>query len=181
MKTVNIFFADGFEEVEALTVVDLLRRAGIDTTMVSVTGNNQVKGSHGITIETDKLFDEIADTDAIVLPGGMPGTINLKNHQGLAELIRRYDAEGKWLCAICAAPTVYGSMGLLKGRHATCYPGMESELNCEKALEDAVVVDDNYITSRGVGTAIDFSLAIIKNLIDDVTADKIASSIVYKG
>ena len=180
MKKANVFFAEGFEEVEALTVVDILRRAGIETDMVSVTGNKQVKGSHGINIEMDKLFEEIEIADAIVLPGGMPGTNNLKAHEGLNKLIKEYDAEGKLLCAICAAPTVYGEMGLLKQRHATCYPGMEGMLDCCEALEDAVVIDDNYITSRGVGTAIDFSLAIVRNLIDDVTADKLASSIVYK-
>ena len=180
MKKVNVFFAEGFEEVEALTVVDLLRRAGIETYTVSVTGEKMVRGSHGIKVEMDKTFNVIADADAIVLPGGMPGTLNLKAHEGLAMLIREYDEQGKWLCAICAAPTVYGSMGLLKERHATCYPGMENELNCAEHMTDAVVVDDHFITSRGVGTAIDFSLAIIKNLIDDVTADKIASSIVYR-
>ncbi len=110
----------------------------------------------------------------------MPGTLNLKAHEGLRKLINDYNVQGKLLCAICAAPTVYGSMGLLKERHATCYPGMEEELNAFEALDDAVVIDDNFITSRGVGTAIEFALAIVRNLIDDVTADKLASSIVYK-
>ncbi len=180
MKKVNIFFAEGFEEVEALTVVDILRRAGIDTSMVSVTGEKMVRGSHGIKVEMDKTFNVIEDADAIVLPGGMPGTLNLKAHEGLRKLINDYNVQGKLLCAICAAPTVYGSMGLLKERHATCYPGMEEELNAFEALDDAVVIDDNFITSRGVGTAIEFALAIVRNLIDDVTADKLASSIVYK-
>ncbi|MBQ7707553.1 MAG: DJ-1/PfpI family protein [Lachnospiraceae bacterium] len=180
MKKVNVFFAEGFEEVEALTVVDILRRVGIETFMVSVTGEKMVKGAHGIKIEMDKTFNVVADADAIVLPGGMPGTLNLKAHEGLRKLIEDYNEKGKLLCAICAAPTVYGSMGLLKERHATCYPGMEAELDCVEALTDAVVIDDNFITSRGMGTAIEFSLAIVRNLIDDETADELASKIVYE-
>lgn len=180
MSKVNVFFAEGFEEVEALTVVDMLRRAGIDTDMVSVTGNKNVTGSHGISIVTDKIFEEINDdADMLVLPGGMPGTINLKSHIGLCDMIKRFYGAKKFLAAICAAPTVFGGMDMLKDRRATCYPGMEDSLNCLEALEDAVVIDDYIITSRGLGTAIDFSLALIGLLKDDVTADNLASSIVY--
>lgn len=180
MGRVNIFFATGFEEVEALTVVDILRRAGIETDMVSVTGNVEVTGSHGITVKTDRLFEEIDDTaEMIVLPGGIPGTPNLKAHKGLEDMIHRYNDAGKYLAAICAAPTVYGEMGLLRGRHATCYLGMEDALIGAEALADSVVVDGHFITSRGLGTAIDFGLAIVTVLIDDVTAANLASKIVY--
>ncbi|MGN0151779.1 MAG: DJ-1 family glyoxalase III [Wujia sp.] len=181
MSRVNIFFATGFEEVEALTVVDLLRRAGIETDMVSVTGDRNVTSSHGITVQTDKLFEDIDDSaDMIVLPGGMPGTLNLKAHKGLAGMIRRYyDDKNKFLAAICAAPTVYGEMGLLQGRMATCYPGMEDGLVGATALEDKVVIDGRIITSRGLGTAIHFGLALVGILEGSGTAEDLASKIVY--
>ena len=180
MSRVNIFFATGFEEVEALTVVDILRRTGIETDMVSVTGELMVTGSHGITVQMDKLFEEIDDSaEMLVLPGGVPGTPNLKAHQGLADMITRYNEAGKYLAAICAAPTVYGDMGLLVGRHATCYPGMEDSLLGAEVLTDAVVVDGHFITSRGLGTAIDFGLALVTLLKDEVTAEDLASKIVY--
>lgn len=181
MAKVNIFFATGCEEVEALAVVDLLRRAKIETVMVSVTGSLQVTGSHGITIVTDALFEDIDDSaDMIVLPGGIPGTPNLAAHAGLTEMIKRFDAAGKYLAAICAAPTVYGKMGLLEGRMATCYPGMDGDLLGATALEDGVVIDGRYITSRGLGTAIPFGLALISVLIDMDTAEALAKKIVYE-
>lgn len=180
MSTVNVFFANGFEEVEALTVVDILRRAGIETDMISVTGNIEVTGSHGITVKMDKLF-EVVDEDArmIVLPGGMPGTLNLKAHSGLKDMIYRYDSEGRYLAAICAAPTVYGEMGLLEGKKATCYPDMEDGLVGADVCFDSVVMDANYITSRGLGTAIDFALKLVSVLVDDATANSLANKIVY--
>lgn len=181
MSTVNVFFAEGYEEVEALTVVDILRRAGIGTYMVSVTGDRYVKSSHGVVVMTDKLFEELDDSaDMLVLPGGMPGTVNLKAHKGLMEMLKRYDADSKkYLAAICAAPTVYGELGLLDQRAATCYPGMEDGLHCGTALTDKVVVDGHYITSRGMGTAIHFGLALVGILAGEETAYKLAHSIVY--
>ena len=118
MKKVCVFLADGFEEIEGLTVVDILRRAGIDTETVSVMGRKQINGSHGIIVEADKLFEEadIADADMIVLPGGMPGTLNLKAHEGLKTQILSFDSQGKYIAAICAAPTVLSELGLLKGK-----------------------------------------------------------------
>lgn len=181
MSSVNIFFATGYEEVEALTVVDLLRRAGVETAMVSVTGEKNVTGSHGITIQTDKLFEEIDDgADMIVLPGGVPGTPNLKAHKGLTEMIERYAADNsKYIAAICAAPTVFGEMGLLKDRMATCYPGMEDGLLGATALEDKVVIDGRIITSRGLGTAIHFGLALVGILAGGDKAEELAGKIVY--
>ena len=123
MSKVNVYLADGFEEVEGLTVVDLLRRAGIETDMVSIMGRKEITGARKIPVLADKLFEEQDDPDVIVLPGGMPGTLHLKAHEGLADLIRKADKEGKLLAAICAAPTIYGEMGLLEGKNATCYPG----------------------------------------------------------
>lgn len=180
MSRVNVFFATGYEEVEALTVVDILRRAGIETDMVSVTGEKSVTGSHGITIQMDKLFEEIDDSaEMIVLPGGIPGTPNLKAHKGLADLINSYNGAGKYIAAICAAPTVYGEMGLLKGKKATCYPGLEDGLTGAVMSEASVVTDGNIITSRGLGTAIDFGLALTEILLDKGTALDLASKIVY--
>lgn len=181
MAKVYIFFATGCEEVEALTVVDLLRRAKIETVMVSVTGEKIVTSSHGVSIVTDALFEEIDDSaDMIVLPGGLPGTHNLAAHAGLTQMIHRFDAASKYLAAICAAPTVYGKMGLLEGRMATCYPGMESELLDATTLEDGVVIDGRYITSRGLGTAIPFGLALVGLLTDTETAEELAHKIVYE-
>lgn len=180
MSKVNVFFATGYEEVEALTVVDILRRAGIETNMVSLTGEKIVKSSHGIGICMDLLFEEIDDSaDMLVLPGGIPGTPNLKAHAGLNDMIHSFDKAGKYLAAICAAPTVYGSLGLLEGRRATCYPGMEAELKGAIPVEEPVVADGNYITSRGLGTAIDFALKLVEVLIDREAADDISGKIVY--
>ena len=176
---VNVFFAEGFEEIEALTVVDILRRVGIETEMISVTGSLDVTGAHGITVKMDGLFEDKKDGDMIVLPGGMPGTLNLLAHQGLTDLVKKYCAEGKYIAAICAAPTVFGKLGLLKERRATCYPGMEDELFCEEALQDAVVVDGKIVTSRGMGTAIDFALALVTLLLDEEVAENMATKIVY--
>ena len=181
MSKVNVFFATGYEEVEALTVVDILRRAGIDTDMVSVTDDIVVTGSHNISVKMDKMFADVQnDADMIVLPGGIPGTPNLKAHTGLRQMIEDFYGSGKYIAAICAAPTVFGSMGLLKDRHATCYPGMEDELCCAEAHEDAVVIDDNIITSRGLGTAIDFALALVSVLKSDETAEELAEKIVHR-
>ena len=130
MKKVSVFFADGCEEIEALTVVDVLRRAGVHTDMVSVTGNLEVTGAHQIVITTDVRFEEMdfADTEMLVLPGGMPGTLHLQEHEGLCTLLQAYDKEKKQIAAICAAPSVLGGLGILNGRKACCYPGFEEKL-----------------------------------------------------
>ncbi len=179
MSRVNMFFANGYEEVEALTVVDLLRRVGIRVDMISITDDMVVTGSHGIPVTMDKLFDDADEADMIVLPGGMPGTTNLMSFDRLGDMIKDYCNSGRYIAAICAAPTVFGKLGLLKDRRATCYPGMEEELCCEEALEDAVVIDGKIITSRGLGTAIDFALAIIRVLVNEETADNLTDKIVY--
>lgn len=179
MSKVNLFLADGFEEVEALAVVDVLRRGGIELDMVSVMPQLEVTGSHGIKVTADKMFEDATEADVIVLPGGMPGTLNLKNHKGLTDMIMEYNQAGKLLTAICAAPTVYGEMGLLEGKDATCYPGMEDGLVGANKKTDMVVCDGNFITSRGMGTAIEFGLVILSVLKDKETAKDLASKIVY--
>ncbi len=181
MSKVNIFFATGYEEVEALTVVDLLRRAGIETDMISVMGDLNVTSSHNVTVKMDRLFEQADENaDMLVLPGGMPGTTNLAQHKGLADMINRFNEAGKYIAAICAAPTVYGKMGLLEGKNATCCPGMESDLRGANQLTYKVVIDGNVITSRGLGTAIDFGLALVALLKGIGTAEELASKIVYK-
>lgn len=177
---VYVFFAEGYEEVEALTVVDLLRRAKIDTKMVSVTGNLEVTSSHGVKVTMDMLFEDIKEeADMLVLPGGMPGTLNLKAHKGLVDMIHEYHAKGKYLAAICAAPTVYGELGLLKDTMACCYPDMEDGLVGANVLYDGVVIDGKMITSRGLGTAIPFGLSLVGIFQGIEAAEALAKKIVY--
>ena len=181
MSKVLIFMAEGHEEIEALTVVDMLRRAGIDIYMVSITGEKKVTGSHGITTVCDKLIEAVNfdDADMLVLPGGMPGTINLGNCELLMDQVHGFNTSKKGLAAICAAPTVFGKAGILEGKKATCYPGMEGDLKGANTSTDAVCHDGHIITSRGMGTAIPFALEIIRTLQDDQAAEKLAKSIVY--
>ncbi len=181
MYKVSIFLAEGFEEVEALTVVDLLRRAQIDISMISITGKLELVGAHGIKVIADKLFEETDFTtvDMLVLPGGMPGTNYLDQHEALGELLIDFNNQGKSLAAICAAPMVLGKRGLLDGKSATCYPGFEDSLIGAKHLDQDLVEDGNIITSKGMGTAIDFALSIIKKIKNEEEASKMAESIQY--
>ena len=182
MKKVSVILADGFEEVEALTVVDLLRRATIYVDTVSITEDYTVHGAHGINVQTEDLFEEVnfVESDMIVLPGGMPGTKNLDAHAGVRRVVKGFYDEGKKIAAICAAPTVLGNMGLLKGKRVSCYPSMEKEIQGAVISGGAVTVDGNIITSRGVGTAIDFALKLIEVLSGPAKAKEIAESIVYE-
>ena len=180
-KQVSVFRADGFEEIEGLTVVDLLRRAGITVTTVSITGASLIHGAHGIDVQADKLFEEMnyENQDMLVLPGGMPGTIHLGEHKGLERLLIQFYQEKKYIAAICAAPSVFGQYGFLKGKKATSYPGFEEKLEGATYVTEAVAVSEYVITSRGMGTAIDFSLALIEQLIDKEKAEEIGKSIIY--
>ena len=181
MKKIAIFFAEGYEEIEALTVVDLCRRAGIWVDMVSVTDSLQVTGAHGIPVVMDKMLAEVEfDTlDMLVLPGGMPGTRNLEQVPLLMEQVKAFAAAGKYIAAICAAPSVFGHLGLLEGKNACCYPGFEEELTGANVMFHPCEADGNIITSRGMGCAIDFSLKIIEKLENDDTASKIGRQIIY--
>ena len=181
MAKVYVFFADGFEEVEGLTTVDLLRRAGVEVVMTSVMGKAEVTGANGITVLTDKLFDEIdaSDADMLILPGGQPGTSNLSQYKPLTDLLCAWNEKGKKMAAICAAPTVFGGLGILDGKRATCYPGCEEGLGNAQAVTDRVVTDGNITTSRGVGTAISFALELVSILVDQGTADELSQGIVY--
>lgn len=181
MKKIGVFMADGCEEIEALTVVDLARRAGIDVAMISISGKKSVHGAHGIVFEADipAEFMDFDQLDGIVLPGGMPGTINLGQNQYVAQTIATFATEGKMVAAICAAPSVLGMAGLLKGKKACCYPGFEEQLFGAEVCTDAVVKDGNLITSRGMGTAIPFGLAIVSYLMSEEKAEELGKGIIY--
>lgn len=181
-KQVCVFLADGFEEIEGLTVVDLLRRAGLTVTTVSISESYTVHGAHGIDVQADKLFDEAAydDKDMVVLPGGMPGTLNLGDHSGVKAVLEQFYQKQKWIAAICAAPSVLGKYGMLQGRKATSYPGFEEALVGAEYICDAVAVDEFIVTSRGMGTAIEFSLKLIEKLLDKDKAEEIKKSIIYQ-
>ena len=179
---VYAFMADGCEEVEALAVIDLLRRAGEEVELVSIHNKDMTQGSHGIGIKNDVMLKDIFvdAADTLFLPGGGVGTKNLKACEELSKLLVSHNAKGGRIAAICAAPTIYGEMGLLEGKNATCYPGMEDKLLGANWQEQPVVVDGNFVTSRGVGTAIAFALTLVTILKDEETAKSLANSIVYK-
>lgn len=181
MKKTAILLADGFEEIEALTVVDLLRRVRITCDMVSVGDAGQVAGSHGITVLPDRKFSETSfdGYDGVILPGGMPGTKNLGADGRVLRLLQSFYARGKLTAAICAAPTVLAKAGLLEGKSAVCHPGWEEQMTGADVCFEPVAVDGTVITSRGAGTAIAFALAIIQYFDSKEQAEDLASSIVY--
>ena len=182
MSKTAIFMADGCEEIEGLTVVDILRRADLTIDMVSINETDSVAGSHGITFHADTTFKQadIDSYDAVVLPGGMPGTLNLGAHEGVNSAIRSFAESGKLVAAICAAPSVLGAAGILEGKRATCHPGFEEKLTGAAFCEDTVVTDKNVITSRGMGTAIDFALAIVAYFKDDAAVADLKQKLVYQ-
>lgn len=182
MKKIGIFMADGCEEIEGLAVVDILRRGEVEVTMLSISDKKEVTGSHGIVFQADMLSGA-ADYDAmdgIVLPGGMPGTLRLLESETVNRVIRRFAEEEKLVCAICAAPSVLGAAGLLEGKRAACHPGYEDKLTGASICFDPVVVHGNFITSRGMGTAMEFGIAILEQLADRETVDKVVKGLVYK-
>lgn len=182
MDKVCVFFATGFEEIEALTVVDLLRRSQIDTIMVSTTGERQVASSHQVTVEMDALLEEV-DFDQVtmlVLPGGMPGTKNLEACAPLMEQVEKFYHEGRYISAICAAPSILGHRGMLAGKNACAFPEFESHLEGANVTHNTVETDGNIITSRGMGCAIDFGLAIVERLKGRDASEALAAKIVYR-
>lgn len=183
MARVYVFLADGFEEIEALTPVDLLRRAGVETKTVSIMDGKRVVGSHQIAVEADLTLEE-ADFESVqvlVLPGGLPGTTNLGACKLLVEKLKQFAAnEEKKVAAICAAPSVLGENGILQGKKAICYPGWEEKLlGADVQAGAKVVIDGNVITSRGMGTAMDFGLTLVAELTDEETAKKLAAGTQY--
>lgn len=181
MKTVLLFLADGFEEIEALATVDVLRRAGVQVTTVSINPAGLVTGAHGIPVMADVLFEQVryADADMLVLPGGMPGAANLDAHEGLRRLITAHAEAGKWLAAICAAPMVYGHMGLLSGRKATCYPGFEGELAGAAYTAAPVEKDGNIITGKGPAVVLPFAYALAEVLVGGEIVAQVKAGMLY--
>ncbi len=181
MAKVYAFVAEGLEEVECLAVVDVLRRSEVETKLVSLTGERLVTGSHNIRIETDALFEEVNpdEADVLFLPGGMPGTLNLRAHEGLAAALEKANKQGRRIAAICAAPSVLGERGLLKGRTATCYPGFEDRLMGVSYTLQGVITDGNITTGRGLGYALDMGLELVRLLQGTQQSLKIKKSIQY--
>lgn len=175
---VYLFLANGFETIEALAVVDMLRRAKIDVKTVGVTGEI-VTSSHNIDVTADIEIDEfdIKDADAVVLPGGMPGTLNLEADKTVQGAIDYCVENKKYICAICAAPSILGHKGLLKGKEAICFPGFENDLTGAILSDKYVVTDGLIITARGAGVAVDFGLEIVKALKGEETAENVRKTI----
>lgn len=180
MKKIAVHLAEGFEEIEAVSIIDVLRRAGFEVIIVSVTGEIEVTGSHKIKITADRLFEDIdyLTIDMLVLPGGMPGSKNLKEHIGLAEQIISFNDTGKPLGAICAAPMVLGNLGILKNMEATCYPGFEGELHGAIVTENSVEQSGSVITGKGAGVAIEFSLKIVEMFLGKKAADELGEKMI---
>ena len=178
---VYVLLAEGFEEVEALTPVDLLRRAGVETRLVGVTGAT-VCGARGINVVTDLSMDEVdlARADMLVLPGGMPGTTNLAKSPAVEALVRRTLEHGGRAAAICAAPSVLAQYGLLAGRRATCYPGFENRCTGAHMVDADVVTDGPITTGRALGAAMAFALELVRLLTDEQTAARTAEEIVWR-
>lgn len=157
-----LLLAEGFEETEAVAPLDVIRRAGLSIQSVGVTGA-AVTGAHGITIQTDVQIDDIfgGDMDGVILPGGMPGTLNLQKSLKVTAILNHCLQKEKLIAAICAAPMVLGGLGMLTGRQATCFPGFEDQLDGAVLSDDSVVRDGNFITAKGAGAALEFGAAIV--------------------
>lgn len=180
MKRACVLLADGFEEIEALTPVDYLRRAGVDVTILGV-GKKIVKGSRGVSVETDRDFEDVAGDafDAVIVPGGMPGAKNLAENQGVVDFIHRHFAQRRLVAAICAAPAVvlHGACGILADKRFTGYPGTETQVTGAHFSPGRVVIDGNLITSRGPGTAGEFAIAIAASLAGETAANAVAEGV----
>jgi len=177
-----VMLADGFEEIEALAVVDIARRAGIETVTVSISDDYYVDSARNIQVKADRLLKDITvdKDDMIVIPGGGKGVMNLGKSARLAELLKKHCSYNGRVAAICAGPTIPGKLGLLKDIRACCYPGCEGDLLGAKVSYDNVTVDNNFITSRGPGTAMDFAYAIVAELKGREAADRLKKDMVYQ-
>ena len=176
---VYVFLADGFEEIEAIAAIDIFRRAEIEVTTISVMNEKLVHGAHNIQVLADCLFPEadFSDNDLLYLPGGMPGTRNLDAHEGLKKLILKQNLENKPIAAICAAPSILGKLGLLKGKEAICFPGFEDQLEGAILSKEKIVKSGNFSTAKGAGVAIGFALKLVEELKGKSSAERISASI----
>jgi len=178
---IYVFLADGFEEVEAMTPIDMLRRCELEVVTVGIK-NDAVMGAHNIPVLTNITDSQIVlndNVDMIILPGGMPGTLNLEKNPNVQAAIDFCMKNNKYIGAICAAPSILGHKGLLDGKKATCYSGFESQLGNAIICDEPVCTDGNIITSRGAGTAMQFSFELIRNLLSDAEAERIKKAVLY--
>lgn len=182
MKKAVMLFAEGFETVEALMVVDILRRGGVEVTMASITDEETVRSAQGIEVGMDAVLGEVdlLTYDAIILPGGMPGTIHLGESEAVKKALLAMNEAGKIVSAICAAPGVLGKHGLLEGKKACSYPDHEVNLKGAEILRTPVVVDGNIVTSRGLGTAEEFAFALLTILVSEDKTRQIKEAIIYQ-
>ncbi len=181
MSKALMLMADGFETVEALMSVDILRRSGVELVMASISDKCEVVSAHNVKIQADSLLSEVdpMDFDCVILPGGMPGTLHLGDSKEVEETLAKMSEAGKILAAICAAPSVLGKYGYLQGKNACCYPGMEDKLTGAKTNTNPVNVDGKVITSRGLGTATEFAFALVEALVGKAKVDELKKAIVY--
>jgi protein deglycase len=181
---ITVFLADGFEEIEALTPVDILRRAGCDVKCVSINKTKSVTGAHGITVNADMTADEAEKLslapEMVILPGGMPGATNLDKNKTVDNFINRAAENGAYLAAICAAPMILGKRGLLKGKRATCYPGFEKYLEGADITGGRVESDGHVVTSCGMGAALEFALELCRLIKGEDTANKLSVGVIAK-
>lgn len=182
MKKIAVQLAEGFEEIEAITIIDVLRRAEFEVVVISITEKLVVTGAHNIKIIADQLFENTnyKTIDMIVLPGGMPGAVNLNNHTGLKKEIIEFNKKGKQLGAICAAPLVLGELGILKNKNATCYPGFENRLEGAKTTENNIELAENVITGKGAGVAMEFALKIVEMFKGKEFADELGAKMIVQ-
>lgn len=181
MKTAYVFLADGFEEIEALATVDILRRAGVEVTTVSINPTPVVTGAHGVPVSADALLtdDSFENADLLVLPGGMPGAANLDANEKLCTLLNTYAEAGKMTGAICAAPMVLGHLGLLVGKKATCYPGFESHLEGADYTAAMVEKDGQIITGKGPAAVFPFAFALAEALVGKEVVEHVKQGMLY--
>ncbi len=179
-KKVAVLLAEGFEEIEALSVVDFLRRADIDVQMISIDNEATVKGAHNISVEADKVWSEKEIYDAVILPGGLPGAVNLANNAEVLSMIKKYNDDGKYIGAICAAPMALAAAGLTKNIKGTGYPGNEERFGFKEYRNEPVVVDDNIITSRGPATAPIFAMKLIEILLGNEEREAVQKSLLME-
>lgn len=179
---IYLFLAEGFEETEAIVTIDILRRGYAELKTVSVSGDKAVTGAHGVTVMADISISEVkkSEAEAFILPGGMPGTNVLAESEKVKELLLYGSENEKLICAICAAPSVLGKYGILRGKRAVCYPGFEDYLDGAKVYEQPVMHDGNVITSRGAGTAHKFAEEILKTLKGEFVVEPVIKGMLYE-
>ena len=181
MAKVYQFMANGTEEIEALTTIDVLRRGGVEALTVSITGAEYIEAAHGVVIKCDLTIEEadLSDADLLLLPGGMPGSTNLLEHEGVLQALLRQAADGKRIGAICAAPMVLGHLGLLRGKCATCYPGFEKYMDGAEYTQELFTIDGNIITGCGPAATLPYSYAILEMLTDKDTVEGLKEGMMF--